>query len=87
MPFISIKPLKNQANLFQFKNESREIGSFLLLPKIRNTQEQLKDAEGFKAKLKKDTSYKGLWNVRFVLKDYEKIFKMGIEVLIILCTI
>ena len=25
--------------------------------------------EGFKAKLKKDTSYKGLWNVSFALKE------------------
>ena len=26
--------------------------------------------EGFKAKLKKDTSYKGLWTVNFILKEY-----------------
>ncbi len=26
--------------------------------------------EGFKAKLEKDTSYKGLWTVSFVLKEY-----------------
>ena len=26
--------------------------------------------EGFKAKLKKDTSYKGLWNANFVLKEF-----------------
>ena len=25
--------------------------------------------EGFKAKLKKDTSYKGLWNISFTLKE------------------
>ena len=33
----------------------------------------VKDAEmyitGFKAKLKKDTSYKGLWSVSFTLKE------------------
>lgn len=27
-------------------------------------------AEGFKAKLKKDTSYKGLWIVNFILKEF-----------------
>lgn len=26
--------------------------------------------EGFKAKLEKDTSYKGLWTVSFVLKEF-----------------
>ncbi len=35
---------------------------------------ELKDAEmyisGFKAQLKKDTSYKGLWTVSFTLKEY-----------------
>ena len=48
---------------------------------IRNTQSQLKDVEtaelklaemyvtGYKAKLKKDTSYKGLWTVNFTLKE------------------
>ena len=45
---------------------------------IRNTQSQLKDVEkllklfpvtGYKAKLKKDTSYKGLWTVSFTLKE------------------
>ena len=27
--------------------------------------------EGFKAKLEKDTSYKGLWTVSFTLKEFE----------------
>ena len=27
-------------------------------------------AEGFKAKLEKDTSYKGLWTVSFALKEF-----------------
>ena len=35
---------------------------------------ELKDSEmyisGFKAQLKKDTSYKGLWIVSFTLKEY-----------------
>ena len=43
--------------------------------KYFDTEElNLKDAEmyitGFKAKLEKDTSYKGLWTVSFTLKEY-----------------
>lgn len=43
--------------------------------KYFDTEElKLKDAEmyitGFKAKLEKDTSYKGLWTVLFTLKEY-----------------
>ena len=30
---------------------------------------KIKYVEGFKAKLKKDTSYKGLWIVSFTLKE------------------
>ena len=43
--------------------------------KYFDTEElNLKDAEmyitGFKAKLEKDTSYKGLWTVSFTLNEY-----------------
>ena len=34
---------------------------------LRNTEMYM---EGFQAKLKKDTSYRGLWTVSFVLKEF-----------------
>ena len=54
---------------------------FSFATEIRNTQEELKDVEGFKAKLRKDTSYKGFGIVSFVLKEQNNnYFKMGVEV-------
>lgn len=54
---------------------------FSFASEIRNTQEQLKDVEGFKAKLRKDTRYKGFGIVSFVLKEQNNnYFKMGVEV-------
>ena len=35
--------------------------------------------EGFKAKLKKDTSYKGLWIVSFILKELYKYLKIDVD--------
>ena len=38
-------------------------------PETANIRQTEMYVEGFKAKLKKDTSYKGLWNVSFTLRE------------------
>lgn len=45
--------------------------SFLYFDPESVTQKQTQMyVEGFKAKLEKDTSYKGLWTVSFMLKEF-----------------
>ena len=39
-------------------------------PETAEQKETEMYVQGFKAKLEKDTSYKGLWTVNFVLKEY-----------------
>ena len=49
------------------KQEKIRVGFFD--PETANMRQAAMYVEGFKAKLKKDTSYKGLWIVSFMLKE------------------
>jgi len=51
-----------------FKQQSKILVSFFD-PDIADVRQTEMYVEGFKAKLKKDTSYKGLWIVSFTLKE------------------
>ena len=55
--------------LTEYKNKDKiQVGYFdTETLDVRQTEMYI---EGFKAKLQKDTSYKGLWSVRFMLKEF-----------------
>lgn len=55
--------------LTEYKNRDKiQIGYFDT--KTLETRKKEMLVEGFKAKLQKDTSYKGLWSVNFTLKEF-----------------